>query len=153
MLSIILTINRLHYVLIFTCEKIIFTLVYAPKNFYICRVNLKEYIMAVTMTLERNRESLVHKIMSIDSDELIESIAKYVNSLLKKEPLYITAPNGERVQLPSNYTKRDQKIVQGISNAMREAFRDAEKLKKGEPIEGTPAENLLQELMEEDDGR
>ncbi len=39
--------------------------------------------MEVTMTLERNRESLVHKIMSIDSDELIESIAKYVNSQLK----------------------------------------------------------------------
>jgi len=109
--------------------------------------------MEATMSLEKNKESLIHKIMSIDSDELIESIAKYVNSLLKKEPLYITAPNGERVQLPSNYTKRDQKVVQGISNAMREAFRDAEKLKKGEPIEGTPAENLLQELMEEDDGR
>lgn len=125
MLCIILTINRLHYVLIFTCEKITFTFVHDPKNFYICRVNLKEYIMAVTMTLERNRESLVHKIMSIDSDELIESIAKYVNGLLKNEPLYITAPNGEHVPLPSNYTKRDQKIAQGISNAMR-AFKESQ---------------------------
>ena len=77
------------------------------------------------MTLESNRESLAHKIMSIDSDEIIESITKYVNSLLKKEPLYITAPNGERVQLPSNYTKRDQKVVQGISNAMRE-FKESQ---------------------------
>ena len=77
------------------------------------------------MSLEKNKESLIHKIMSIDSDELIESIAKYVNSLLKKEPLYITAPNGERVQLPSNYTKRDQKVVQGISNAMRE-FKESQ---------------------------
>ncbi len=125
MLCIILTINRFHYILIFTCEKITFTFVYAPKNFYICRVNLKEFIMEVTMTLEKNRESLIHKIMSIDSDELIESIAKYVNSLLKEEPLYITAPNGERVPLPSNYTKRDQKIAQGISNAMR-AFKESQ---------------------------
>ncbi len=81
--------------------------------------------MEATMSLEKNKESLIHKIMSIDSDELIESIAKYVNSLLKKEPLYITAPNGERVQLPSNYTKRDQKVVQGISNAMRE-FKESQ---------------------------
>lgn len=81
--------------------------------------------METTMTFERNRESLVHKIMSIDSDELIENIAKYVNSLLKKEPLYITAPNGERVPLPSNYTKRDQKIAQGISNAMK-AFKESQ---------------------------
>lgn len=81
--------------------------------------------MEATMTLESNRESLAHKIMSIDSDEIIESITKYVNSLLKKEPLYITAPNGERVQLPSNYTKRDQKVVQGISNAMRE-FKESQ---------------------------
>ena len=77
------------------------------------------------MTLERNRESLVHKIMSIDSDELIENIAKYVNNLLKKEPLYITAPNGESVPLPSNYTKRDQKVAQGISNAMK-AFKESQ---------------------------
>ena len=77
------------------------------------------------MSLEKNKESLIHKIMSIDSDEIIESITKYVNSLLKKEPLYITAPNGERVQLPSNYTKRDQKVVQGISNAMRE-FKESQ---------------------------
>ena len=77
------------------------------------------------MSLEKNKESLAHKIMSIDSDEIIENITKYVNSLLKKEPLYITAPNGERVQLPSNYTKRDQKVVQGISNAMRE-FKESQ---------------------------
>lgn len=77
------------------------------------------------MTFERNRESLAHKIMSKDSNELIESIAKYVNSLLKKEPLCITAPNGERVPLPSNYTKRDQKIAQGISNAMR-SFKESQ---------------------------
>ena len=81
--------------------------------------------MEATMSLEKNKESLAHKIMSIDSDEIIESITKYVNSLLKKEPLYITAPNGERVKLPSNYTKRDQKVVQGISNAMRE-FKESQ---------------------------
>lgn len=81
--------------------------------------------MEATMTLESNRESLAHKIMSIDSAEIIESITKYVNSLLKKKPLYITAPNGERVQLPSNYTNRDQKVVQGISNAMRE-FKESQ---------------------------
>ena len=77
------------------------------------------------MTFKSNRESLAHKIMSIDSDELIDCIAKYVNNLLKKEPLYITAPNGERVPLPSNYTKRDQEIVQGISNAMR-SFKESQ---------------------------
>jgi hypothetical protein len=91
MLCIILTINRLHYVLIFTCEKITFTFVHDPKNFYICRVNLKEFIMEATMPLERIRESLIHKIMSIDSDELIESIAKYVNSLLKIYTMNIIA--------------------------------------------------------------
>ncbi|MBO4371335.1 MAG: hypothetical protein J5826_00220 [Bacteroidales bacterium] len=81
--------------------------------------------MEATMTFKSNRESLAHKIMSIDSDELIDCIAKYVNNLLKKEPLYITAPNGERVPLPSNYTKRDQEIVQGISNAMR-SFKESQ---------------------------
>ena len=81
--------------------------------------------MEATMTFKSNRESLAHKIMSIDSDELIDCIAKYVNNLLKKEPLYITAPNGERVPLPSNYTKRDQEIAQGISNAMR-SFKESQ---------------------------